>query len=153
MLSIYSSIQPPPPHNKDQRYLSPHQFIHLPTPTPKELIYFRPHLAYNTYDVPFHPFLDIFLTLVWNSMLSIYSSIHHNKDPFNRINKGVDGLHIKNHVRHSCRNEYPKVIQDLRNKFSSPNTEAAEQTFLWLGKFKKIINSMDKRKHHFFYIV
>ena len=69
---------------------------------------------------------------------------------FNRINKGVDGLHIKNHVRHSCRNEYPKVIQDLRNKFSRPNTEAAEQTFLWLGKFKKIINSMDKRKHHFF---
>ena len=69
---------------------------------------------------------------------------------FNCINKGVDGLHIKNHVRHSCRNEYPKVIQDLRNKFSSPNTEAAEQTFLWLGKFKKIINSMDKRKHHFF---
>ena len=69
---------------------------------------------------------------------------------FNRIDKGVDGLHIKNHVRHSCRSEYPKVIQDLRNKFSSPNTEAAEQTFLWLGKFKKIINSMDKRKHHFF---
>ena len=68
---------------------------------------------------------------------------------FNRINKGVDGLHIKNHVLYSCRSEYPKVIKDLRNKFASPNTEAAEQTFLWLGKFKKIINSMDKRRHHF----
>ena len=69
---------------------------------------------------------------------------------FKRINKGVDGLHIRNHVRHSCRNEYPRVIQKLRETFTSPNTEAAEQTFLWLGKFKKIINSMDKRRHHFF---
>ena len=69
---------------------------------------------------------------------------------FNRINKGVDALHIKNHVRHSCKTEYPKIIQQLRNTFEKPNTEAAEQTFIWLGKFKKILNSMSKRKHHFY---
>ena len=70
---------------------------------------------------------------------------------FNRINKGVDALHIKNHVRHTCRNEYPKVIEKLRETFKNPNTEAAEQTFIWLGKYKKILNTMDKHKHHFFY--
>ena len=48
---------------------------------------------------------------------------------FNIINKGVDALHIKNHVRHSCKTEYPKIIQQLRNTFEKPNTEAAEQTF------------------------
>ena len=69
---------------------------------------------------------------------------------FNRVNKGVDALHIKNHVRHTCRNEYPKVIEKLRETFKNPNTEAAEQTFIWLGKYKKILNTMDKRKHHFF---
>ena len=69
---------------------------------------------------------------------------------FNRVNKGVDALHIKNHVRHKCRNEYPKVIKKLRETFKNPNTEAAEQTFIWLGKYKKILNTMDKRKHQFF---
>ncbi len=32
----------------------------------------------------------------------------------------------------------------------NPNTEAAEQTFVWLGRFKRLLNSMSKRKHHFF---
>ena len=44
------------------------------------------------------------------------------------------------------------MIQNLRSTFESPNTEAAEQTFIyiWLGKYKKILNSMTKRKHHFY---
>ena len=42
------------------------------------------------------------------------------------------------------------MLSDLRATFLRPNTEAAEQTFLWLGKFKKILNGMDKRHHHFF---
>ena len=49
---------------------------------------------------------------------------------FNRINKEVDALHIKNDVRVECRNEYPKVIENLRSTFERPNTEAAEQTFV-----------------------
>ena len=45
---------------------------------------------------------------------------------------------------------YLKVVQQLRETFDHPNTESAEQTFIWLGKFKKILNSMNKRHHHFF---
>ena len=69
---------------------------------------------------------------------------------FNCINKGVDALHIKNHVREKCKKEYPKVINELRNTFQRPNTESAEQTFVWLGKYKFFLNSMGKRHHHFF---
>ena len=65
--------------------------------------------------------------------------------------KGVDAIHIANHVRESCKREYPKVIKEVRENFDSPNTEAAEQTFVWLGKFKKILNNMNKR-HHFFFL-
>ena len=62
----------------------------------------------------------------------------------------MDALHIKNHVRSQCRKEYPKVIENLRDTFARPNTESAEQTFVWLGKFKRILSSMDKRHHLFF---
>ena len=58
---------------------------------------------------------------------------------FNRINKGVDALHIKNHVRDVCRDEYPQVIEKLRSTFVDPNTEAAEQTFVLLGRFKRVL--------------
>ena len=71
---------------------------------------------------------------------------------FNAIDKGVDALHIKNHVRDECRQNYPAVIEKLRSTFLKPNTESAEQTFVWLGKFKKILSSMDKRHHLFFFI-
>ena len=71
---------------------------------------------------------------------------------FNAINKGVDALHIKNHVRKECQQNYPEVIKELRSLYAKPNTESAEQTFIWLGKFKKILNNMSKRKHLFFYI-
>ena len=69
---------------------------------------------------------------------------------FNRINKGVDALHIANHSREECKKNYPEVITELRSLFENPNTESAEQTFVWLGKYKKILNSMTKRKHMFF---
>ena len=40
--------------------------------------------------------------------------------------------------------------QQCRILYKKPNTESAEQTFVWLGKFKKILNSMNKKKHMFF---
>ena len=40
---------------------------------------------------------------------------------FNR-NKGVDALHIKNHVRDVCRDEYPKVIEKLSFRQKPPKT-------------------------------
>ena len=57
---------------------------------------------------------------------------------FNKIKKGVDALHIANHVRDKCRNDYPIVIKQYRDLFPNGNTQAAEQTFFWLGKFKKM---------------
>ena len=69
---------------------------------------------------------------------------------FNKANKGVDALHIANHVRDNCKQQYPLVINSYREKFSQGNTQSAEQTFCWLGKFKKILNSMNKRHHHFY---
>ena len=71
---------------------------------------------------------------------------------FNNINKGVDALHIKNHCRKECKENYPQVIQELRDLYEKPNTESAEQTFICLGKFKKNLNSMSKRKQYFLYI-
>ena len=69
---------------------------------------------------------------------------------FNQINKGVDALHIKNHCRKECKQVYPEVLTKSRTLYEKPNTESAEQTFIWLSKFKKILNSMPKRKHLFF---
>ena len=43
-----------------------------------------------------------------------------------------------------------KIVQQLRESFDHPSTKSAEQTFIWLGKFKKILNSMNKRHHNFF---
>ena len=40
--------------------------------------------------------------------------------------------------------------QQCRILYKKPNTESAEQTFVWLGKFKKILNSTNKKKHMFF---
>ena len=52
---------------------------------------------------------------------------------FNNINKGVDALHIKNHCKKEGKENYPQVIQELRELYEKPNTESAEQTFIWLG--------------------
>lgn len=68
---------------------------------------------------------------------------------FNRSQKGVDALHLKNHVRKKCQEDFPQVLNKLRQKFPNPNTEVAEQTFSWLGKFKKLFNKLDKTRHLF----
>ena len=72
---------------------------------------------------------------------------------FKSINKGVDALHIKNHVSEKCKTYYPEVIESLRKNFKHSNTETAEPTFAWLPKLKKNMNPMSKRHHHFFFIV
>ena len=69
------------------------------------------------------------------------------------ITKVIDTLHIRNHVNPTCQRElHPDKIglvhPDLKD---TKNTQAAEQTFIWLGRFKKIVCSMS-RTHHLFYI-
>lgn len=69
------------------------------------------------------------------------------------INKIVDKLHLSNHVRKSCKSKYnPEIIADPesdRKIADELNTVVAEQTFAWLGKFKKIVSSMPKSRHMF----
>ena len=77
--------------------------------------------------------------------------------PFNKmwhnVNKIVDALHIKNHVDPKCHTDlHPDNFFDMYPDFKGQrNTQAAEQTFVWLGRFKKIVCSMSKT-HHLFYL-
>ena len=62
--------------------------------------------------------------------------------------KIIDSLHIRNHKRKECHIDYNPV--KLKNEHPSYNTMSCEQTFTWLGRFKKILASMGKCHHHFF---
>ena len=65
-----------------------------------------------------------------------------------KITKITDSLHIRNHKDLRCLSRYdPKVIKETHPKL---NTMAAEQTFVWASRFKKIVCSMGKTHHMFF---
>ncbi|XP_055349073.1 uncharacterized protein LOC129595962 [Paramacrobiotus metropolitanus] len=69
---------------------------------------------------------------------------------FNIINKIVDGLHMSNHRREDCHVLYnPNKFSDVHPEVSR-NTMAAEQTFSWLGRYRKQVNSMNKTNQHLF---
>lgn len=77
--------------------------------------------------------------------------------PFDRlwkkINKMIDGLHLQNHVNPSCKVDlHPDRIHAMYPDLEKQkNTMAAEQTFVWLSRYKKIMTSMPKQ-HHLFYL-
>lgn len=58
------------------------------------------------------------------------------------VRKVIDPLHIKNHKNPNCHIEYSS--EKLKSELPDVNLMVAEQTFSWLGKFKKILNSMPK---------
>ena len=65
------------------------------------------------------------------------------------IGKIVDKFHHRNHVSEVCKVHYsPDLI-----KTSNPNynTQAGEQTFSWVGRYKYILCAMNKI-HHLFYL-
>ena len=56
-------------------------------------------------------------------------------------------FHFLNHVSADCREKYsPQAMQD---NYPSYNTQAGEQTFLWVGRFRHILRSMNKTHHLF----
>lgn len=62
--------------------------------------------------------------------------------------KVIDGLHIKNHSKNKdCATLYNP--DQIRETFPHANLMVCEQTFSWLSKFKKILNSMPKYKQLF----
>ena len=59
---------------------------------------------------------------------------------WNKINKIIDPLHLRNHTRSKCKSDYnPEKVRKL---FPEANLMCAEQTFTWLSRYKKIFNSM-----------
>lgn len=73
-------------------------------------------------------------------------------EPYDRmwleVCKIIDKLHISNHVRPKCKTKYNPDA--AKNKTGVDlNTMAAEQTFSWLSRFKKILGAMPKNRHHF----
>ena len=59
-----------------------------------------------------------------------------------RIQKIIDPLHIKNHKRKLCHEKYNP--EKVRKSFPEANMMVCEQTFAWLGRFKKVLNSTPK---------
>ncbi len=61
-----------------------------------------------------------------------------------KVQKMVDGLHISNHRREICETHFhPKRFKEA-NPDLMPNSMAAEQTFAWMGRYKKQICSLQQ---------
>ena len=56
---------------------------------------------------------------------------------------------MRNHKDPQCKIKYGS--DDLKEKYPHLNTPVAEQTFIWAGRFKKIMCAMPKRRFLFFY--
>ena len=66
-----------------------------------------------------------------------------------KVRKIIDMFHLKNHSNPVCHTLYSPL--EMKEKHPSYNTQAGEQTFVWIGKFKNIVCAMSKT-HHLFYI-
>ena len=64
-----------------------------------------------------------------------------------KVTKVIDPLHVKNHKRQECKEIYAPA--KVAEKYPDANLMIAEQTFAWLGRFKRILNSMNKVHFHF----
>ena len=66
-----------------------------------------------------------------------------------KLRKIIDTFHLRNHSNPLCHTQYsPQEMKDQNPFF---NTQAGEQTFVWMGKFKNIVCAMGKT-HHLFYL-
>ena len=64
------------------------------------------------------------------------------------VTKVIDDLHIRNHSDPKCLEMYhPHKVREEHPQY---NLMCAEQTFVWLSRFKKIVSSMNKTHHCFF---
>lgn len=63
------------------------------------------------------------------------------------IGKVLDRFHYGNHTDSACKEKYhpDKILLE------DDNSEVAEQTFVWAGRYKKIVCAMPK-VHHLFYL-
>ena len=73
------------------------------------------------------------------------------KNIWKYANKMIDGLHIRNHKRTSCKidlgpHRFDEIYPELKE---TRNSMAAEQVFIWVGRFKKNSCCYAKRKTSF----
>ena len=65
------------------------------------------------------------------------------------VKKVIDVFHFQNHVSAECRAKFsPAKLKEEHPEF---NTQAGEQTFVWIHRFSHILCSMNKT-HHLFYL-
>ena len=70
-------------------------------------------------------------------------------DVWMNVIKIIDTFHFKNHISPKCRDEFsPHKVESDHPDYS---TQAGEQTFVWVGRFRHILCSMNKT-HHLFYL-
>lgn len=62
------------------------------------------------------------------------------------IQKVLDRFHFKNHTDENCKLKY----NPENSLLAHDNSEVAEQTFTWAGRFKKVLCAMPKVHHLFF---
>ena len=108
------------------------------------------HLAGKTVE----DFRNFFLSYDNICHLDELKLFRHNLDlpaPYDKvwleINKVIDPLHIKNHTRPKCKELYNP--EKVKKQVPEANLMCAEQTFAWLGRYKRIFNSMTKTHFHF----
>ena len=59
----------------------------------------------------------------------------------------VNVAQSKNHTRSQCKTRFNP--EDVRTMYPQANFMQCEQTFAWLGRYKKILNSMPKAHFNF----
>ena len=63
------------------------------------------------------------------------------------IRKIIDSFHLRNHVNPECHTTFSP--QGLKENHPNANTQAGEQTFIWMARFKNIVCAMNKTHHLF----
>ena len=64
-----------------------------------------------------------------------------------RMNKIIDSFHLRNHVNPEC---HTSLLPQTK-KNPDANTQAGEQTFVWMARYKNIVYATNKT-HHLFYL-
>ncbi len=64
------------------------------------------------------------------------------------IEKIIDVFHFKNHVSPDCHRKFSPA--NFKAAYPDYNTQAGEQTFVWIHRYNKILCSMNKTYHLFY---
>ena len=64
-----------------------------------------------------------------------------------KIKNVINRLHLRNHKEKNCKIEF--TAEPLKEIHPDLNTMVAEQTFVWVSRFKKILNAMSMQRFLF----